>query len=171
MKETPDWRAVCGKTARTVRREGRRKPSLPLSPTSRARRRIWPPLPLAGEGWGEGRPKAQGIENRPSSGASRHLLPQAGEGNFNREPRRRCQRMSSAGVGRLRKERAAHLPQGEGLPRLLRPYLRRPLIPPPLGRASPPPKLCGPISSSFGLCARDFGDGVLAERPYLRSPV
>ena len=25
MKETPDWRAVCGKTARTVRREGRRK--------------------------------------------------------------------------------------------------------------------------------------------------
>src|SRR5208337_2622524 len=32
MKETPDWRAVCGKTARTVRREGRRKPSLPLSP-------------------------------------------------------------------------------------------------------------------------------------------
>jgi hypothetical protein len=29
--ETNDWRAVCGKTARTVRREGRRKPSLPLS--------------------------------------------------------------------------------------------------------------------------------------------
>jgi len=32
-----------------------------------------PPLPLAGEGWGEGK--------RPSSGASRHLLSQAGEGN------------------------------------------------------------------------------------------
>ena len=29
--ETADWRAVCGKTARTVRREGRPKPSLPLS--------------------------------------------------------------------------------------------------------------------------------------------
>src|SRR4051812_43702144 len=29
--ETSDWRAVCGRTARTVRREGRRKPSLPLS--------------------------------------------------------------------------------------------------------------------------------------------
>ena len=28
--ETSDWRAVCGRTARTVRREGRRKPSLPL---------------------------------------------------------------------------------------------------------------------------------------------
>src|SRR5271157_4417976 len=33
-----------------------------------------PPLPLAGEGWGEG--KGAG----PSSGASRHLLPRAGEG-------------------------------------------------------------------------------------------
>jgi hypothetical protein len=31
-EETNDWRAVCGRTARTVRREGRRKPSLPLSP-------------------------------------------------------------------------------------------------------------------------------------------
>ena len=29
--ETNDWRAVCGKTASTVRREGRRKPFLPLS--------------------------------------------------------------------------------------------------------------------------------------------
>src|ERR1700678_1877134 len=29
--ETSNWRAVCGKTASTVRREGRRKPSLPLS--------------------------------------------------------------------------------------------------------------------------------------------
>src|SRR5271170_1744469 len=29
--ETNDWRAVCGKTASTVRREGRREPSLPLS--------------------------------------------------------------------------------------------------------------------------------------------
>ena len=28
---TTDWRAVCGRTARTVRREGRREPSLPLS--------------------------------------------------------------------------------------------------------------------------------------------
>src|SRR5271169_4737046 len=28
---TNNWRAVCGKTASTVRREGRRKPSLPLS--------------------------------------------------------------------------------------------------------------------------------------------
>src|SRR3984957_993814 len=27
--ETSNWRAVCGKTASTVRREGRRKPSLP----------------------------------------------------------------------------------------------------------------------------------------------
>jgi hypothetical protein len=34
--ETNDWRAVCGRTARTVRREGRRKPSLPLS-----KRRPW----------------------------------------------------------------------------------------------------------------------------------
>jgi hypothetical protein len=31
-EETNDWRAVCGRTARTVRREGGRKPSLPLSP-------------------------------------------------------------------------------------------------------------------------------------------
>ena len=30
-EETNDWRAVCGRTARTVRREGRRKPFLPLS--------------------------------------------------------------------------------------------------------------------------------------------
>ena len=29
--ETTDWRAGCGKLARPVRREGRRKPSLPLS--------------------------------------------------------------------------------------------------------------------------------------------
>ena len=29
--ETIDWRAVCVNSARTVRREGRRKPSLPLS--------------------------------------------------------------------------------------------------------------------------------------------
>src|SRR5271167_4991962 len=29
--ETSNWRAVCGKTASTVRREGRREPSLPLS--------------------------------------------------------------------------------------------------------------------------------------------
>src|ERR1700677_4164034 len=32
--ETSNWRAVCGKTASTVRREGRRKPSLPLSGVS-----------------------------------------------------------------------------------------------------------------------------------------
>ena len=32
--ETNNWRAVCGKTASTVRREGRRKPSLPLSVNS-----------------------------------------------------------------------------------------------------------------------------------------
>src|SRR5579863_5934249 len=39
-EETNDWRAVCGKTASTVRREGRRKPSLPLSPVRlRCRRR------------------------------------------------------------------------------------------------------------------------------------
>jgi len=31
MRPTRDWRAVCGRTARTVRREGRRQPSLPLS--------------------------------------------------------------------------------------------------------------------------------------------
>src|SRR3954452_18041542 len=30
-EESHDWRAVCGRTARTVRREGRPKPSLPLS--------------------------------------------------------------------------------------------------------------------------------------------
>ena len=29
-EETTDWRAVCGRPARTVRREGRRKSSLPL---------------------------------------------------------------------------------------------------------------------------------------------
>ena len=29
--ETSNWRAACGKTASTVRREGRRQPSLPLS--------------------------------------------------------------------------------------------------------------------------------------------
>ena len=34
-----------------------------------------PPLPLAGEGWGEGR-----AAQPPSSGPSRHLLPQAGDG-------------------------------------------------------------------------------------------
>src|SRR5882757_2010441 len=31
-EETTDWRAVCGKTARTVRRAGRQNPSRPLSP-------------------------------------------------------------------------------------------------------------------------------------------
>ena len=31
MRITSNWRAVCGKTASTVRREGRREPSLPLS--------------------------------------------------------------------------------------------------------------------------------------------
>ncbi|HEY1454107.1 MAG TPA: error-prone DNA polymerase [Roseiarcus sp.] len=41
-----------------------------------------PPLPLAGEGWGEGK----GAE--PSSGASRHLLPRAGEGIDPPTPRR-----------------------------------------------------------------------------------
>ncbi len=30
-EEIANWRAVCGRTARTVRREGRVKPSLPLS--------------------------------------------------------------------------------------------------------------------------------------------
>jgi len=39
-----------------------------------------PPLPLAGEGWGEGKPMVERFEQTPSSGASRHLLPQAGEG-------------------------------------------------------------------------------------------
>src|SRR5580658_6283272 len=34
--ETSNWRAVCGKTASTVRREGRREPSLPLSCDLRA---------------------------------------------------------------------------------------------------------------------------------------
>ncbi len=29
-EDTTDWRAVCGRSARTVRREGRREPSLPL---------------------------------------------------------------------------------------------------------------------------------------------
>src|SRR5580704_6737472 len=33
---------------------------------------ILPPLPLPGEGWGEGRSHDQRIERRPSSGASRH---------------------------------------------------------------------------------------------------
>src|SRR5262245_46284402 len=33
---TADWRAVCGKTACTVRRAGWRKPSRPLSPAARA---------------------------------------------------------------------------------------------------------------------------------------
>lgn len=47
--------------------------------SSRARRQI-SPLPLAGEGWVEGRPQVQGIESWPSPGASRHLVPQAGEG-------------------------------------------------------------------------------------------
>jgi len=35
-------------------------------------------LPLAGKGWGEGKPAF------PSSGAARHRLPQAGEGNIRR---------------------------------------------------------------------------------------
>src|SRR5690606_23714041 len=45
-EETTDWRAVCGKTARAVRRAGRRKPSRPLSglfargPGSRRRLRL-----------------------------------------------------------------------------------------------------------------------------------
>jgi hypothetical protein len=41
---TSDRRAVCGRTARTVRREGRPKPSLPLSPIIlTARRRLRAP--------------------------------------------------------------------------------------------------------------------------------
>src|ERR1019366_4383733 len=38
----------------------------------------------------------------------------------------------------------------------------------PRGLASPPPKLCGPISESVGLCGRLAGR--FAARPYLRSP-
>ena len=55
-----------------------------------------PPLPLAGEGWGEGRRQMRSIERGPSSGAAarrktgvfdalwRHLLLQAGEGDHRR---------------------------------------------------------------------------------------
>jgi len=39
--ETNNWRAVCGKTASTVRREGRRKPSLPLSGERRTPNDFW----------------------------------------------------------------------------------------------------------------------------------
>ena len=35
-EETTNWRAVCGRTARTVRRQGRRRPSLPLSAAARS---------------------------------------------------------------------------------------------------------------------------------------
>ncbi len=48
---------------------------------SGVRRRICPPLPLAGEGWGEGFRSTHRPERSPSSGASRHLLPHAGDGN------------------------------------------------------------------------------------------
>src|SRR5271155_4802939 len=41
--ETNNCRAVCGKTASTVRREGRRKPSLPLSGLSPQAAAITPP--------------------------------------------------------------------------------------------------------------------------------
>src|ERR1700731_279476 len=37
-EETNDWRAVCGKTASTVRREGRRKPSQAAGGRERPRR-------------------------------------------------------------------------------------------------------------------------------------
>lgn len=37
------------------------------------------------------------------------------------------------------------------------------------GRASPPPRLCGPMSASVGLWMRDFA-GRLAALPYLRWP-
>jgi hypothetical protein len=46
--------------------------------------------------------------------------------------------------------------------------LLRPLIFPPLGRASPPPQLCGPMSASVGL--RGLVEGRLAARPNGRSP-
>ncbi len=46
--------------------------------------------------------------------------------------------------------------------------LLRPLIFPPLGRASPPPQLCGPMSASVGL--RGLVEGRLAARPKGRSP-
>jgi hypothetical protein len=42
------------------------------------------------------------------------------------------------------------------------------ILPPPFGRASPPPQLCGPISASVGL--RGLVDGRLAARPKGRSP-
>src|SRR5512145_2054163 len=42
-EETTDWRAVCGKTARTVRRAGRGIPSRPLSTAAPA---LLPPLLL-----------------------------------------------------------------------------------------------------------------------------
>src|SRR5262245_58828198 len=38
---------------------------------------------------------------------------------------------------------------------------------PPRGLASPPPKLCGPISASVGLCGRLIGN--LVRAPYLRA--
>ena len=50
-------------------------------------------------------------------------------------------------------------------------YLRlfpRPPAPPPLGRASPPPQLCGPMSASVGFRARLAG--IFAARPKGRSP-
>jgi len=47
VRTTRDRRAVCGRTARTVRREGRRKPSLPLSePSLRTNAFSYPPSAL-----------------------------------------------------------------------------------------------------------------------------
>ncbi len=43
-EETTNWRAVCGKTARAVRRAGRRKPSRPLSFSSRIPRFLDPQI-------------------------------------------------------------------------------------------------------------------------------
>ncbi len=56
----------------------------------------------------------------------------------------------------------AILPKGKWIHRPLR------LPPPPFGRASPPPQLCGPMSSSVGL--RGLVEGRFAARPKGRSP-
>src|ERR1700677_1737728 len=74
--ETSNWRAVCGKTASTVRREGRRKPSLPLSGATARPSRLLAPRTLLwpldcfvaraprNDGWGAADPIASVVIRR-----------------------------------------------------------------------------------------------------------
>lgn len=113
-------------------------------------------------------PDERGVGAR---GPSERLRFNARENGRKREPLparpRPAGRFGFSGLAQLSGKTAAK--QRSNLPLRRWDYPRRRLIlPPPFGRASPPPQLCGPMSASVGLRGRV--DGRLAARPKGRSP-